>query len=76
MGSAPVPQQSFGSAPDGEQEIGDAPRPTETMGDAPAQPQPQPRPPAVGGNKNVGWLIGGVVAILVIVAAIFGFAMR
>jgi len=76
MGSAPVPQQSFGPAPDGEQEMGDAPRPSETMGDAPGKPQPPAPPPAVAGNKNMAWLIGGVIAILVIVAAIFGFAMR
>jgi hypothetical protein len=65
MGSAPAPGQSFGTAPGGDGEFGSAPTPGETMGTAPKSP-----------TSNVPLLLGGGIAILVILGAILGFVVR
>jgi hypothetical protein len=68
LGSAPGPQQSFGSAPssDGTGTFGSAPPGDQTIGDAPRS----------GIGKNVPLLVGGGIAIVVILAALFGFIIR
>jgi hypothetical protein len=66
MGSAPAPGQSFGTAPGGDGEFGSAPTPNETMGSAPKS----------SASKNVPLLLGGGIAILVILGAILGFVVR
>jgi hypothetical protein len=68
MGSAPA-EESFGTAPpagDGTGTFGSAPGATETVGKA-----PQPR-----GNRSVPLLVGGGLAIVVILAAVFGFLIK
>ena len=65
-GPAPVPRQTFGPTPGGDEEFGDAPKPDESFGDAPAS----------GSNRNVSLLVGGLIAVVVIIAAVLGFALR
>jgi hypothetical protein len=67
MGPAPS-QESFGSAPagDGTGTFGSAPGGQETVGKAPAS----------GGSKNLPLLVGGGIAIVVILAALFGFLIK
>ncbi len=84
FGSAPTPTQSMGSAPDesmtpqssrpgshpgpaggGSQTFGTAPEPTQSMGGAPAS-----------GGRNLPLLLGGGVALLVVLAVIIGLIAR
>jgi hypothetical protein len=67
-GPAPVPKQSSGPAPGGDEEFGDAPKPDESFGDAPA--------PAPGTNRNVSLLVGGLIAVVVLIAVALGFLVR
>jgi hypothetical protein len=65
----PAPgQESFGSAPssDGKGSFGSAPPGDQTIGNAPQS----------GGSKNIPLLVGGGIAIVVILAAIFGFIIK
>jgi hypothetical protein len=64
----PVPKQSSGPAPGGDEEFGDAPKPDENFGDAPA--------PAPGTNRNVSLLVGGLIAVVVLIAVALGFLVR
>jgi hypothetical protein len=66
-GPAPVPKQSSGPAPGGDEEFGDAPKPDESFGDAPTPP---------GSNRNVSLLVGGLIAVVVLIAVVLGFAVR
>ena len=65
-GPAPVPRQSFGPSPGGDEEFGDAPKPDESFGDA----------PATGGSRKGSLLVGGLIAVVVIIAVVLGFAIR
>ena len=65
-GPGPVPKQSSGPAPGGDEEFGDAPKPDESFGDAPAP----------GTNRNVSLLVGGLIAVVVLIAVALGFLVR
>jgi len=82
----PTPRgdESFGDnpagTPSGDQSMGDAPREPRPVPSAPpgTPSAPTPTPPAApssGGNRT-SLLIGGGIAILVVLAAIIGFAMK
>jgi hypothetical protein len=83
----PTPRgdESFGDnpagSPSGDQSMGDAPReprpvPSAPPGSTPTAPTPTPpAAPSSGGNRT-SLLIGGGIAILVVLAAIIGFAMK
>lgn len=61
--------QTMGSVPGGDQ-TNSLPGGDQTMGSVPS-PQPSPQSTPRGGN-TVALLVGGVIAVLVIVAALFG----
>ncbi len=69
------PTESLGSAP-GQEAFGDAPRHdgTSTFGDAPAEQTVGSAPRSSG--RNLGLLVGGGVAILAALGAIFGFLVK
>src|SRR3954452_65877 len=71
-------QESFGSVPSpsgGSDSFGTVPsHGDETFGTTSHPPAPPAAPPTgTGGSRNVGLLVGGVVAVLVVIAAIIGF---
>lgn len=79
----PTPRgdESFGDnpagSPSGDQSMGDAPRePRPVPSGPPASPGPTPTPPAAPGGNRTSLLIGGGIAILVVLAAIIGFTMK
>jgi hypothetical protein len=72
----PRGDESFGDAPTGDESMGDAPRePRPVPSPPPTSPSPTPAPPASSGSKT-SLLIGGGIAILVLLAAIIGFTMK
>jgi hypothetical protein len=84
-GSGQGGHETFGSVPGGSGSGGSGSGGSETFGTVPptaggsetfgTTPQP-PSAPASGGNRNVGLLVGGVIAVLVVIAAIVGFSMK
>lgn len=76
LGSAPAAQQGMGSAP-AEQSFGAAPGDgTGSFGSAPDGTQTVGRAPAADRGKNVPLLVGSGLAIVVVLAAIFGFLIK
>ncbi len=83
---AAVPQESFGVAPGtGSGSAGPAPSkpgnpgPDEEFGNAPGNDgssQNMGDAPKPAGNKNVPLLVGGGIAILIALAALFGLVLR
>jgi hypothetical protein len=66
QGSAPQPQESFGDAPqDGTGTFGTAPGGQGSFGSAPSS-----------STNKVPLLVGGGIAIVIALAAIFGFLIR
>lgn len=53
----------------GDEEFGTAPAPDETFGEAPATP-------GTPSGRNLSLLVGGLIGLLVIVAAVLGFTLR
>jgi hypothetical protein len=73
VGSAPRPSEALGNAPD-PGDPGRAPRrPDDSVGDAPNPDESVGRAPARSGIPNLALIIGGVIALIAIIAAIFGF---
>ena len=63
--------ETFGTVPShGSETFGTTSHPQSSTPSGPAAPA------ATGGNRNVGLLVGGVIAVLVVIAAIVGIAMK
>jgi hypothetical protein len=76
VGGAPKPAEAVGNAP------GDTPdpggprppgRPDEGVGDAPSPDESVGRAPSRTGVPSMALIVGGVIALIAIIAAIFGF---
>jgi hypothetical protein len=75
-GSAPKPAEAVGNAPDPgdpgrpprrpDEQVGDAPSPGESVGNAPART----------GGTNLALIVGGAIALIAIIAVIFGVVVK
>jgi hypothetical protein len=73
-GSAPKPAEAVGNAPDPgdpgrpprrpDEQVGDAPSPDESVGNAPAR------------GSNLALIVGGAIALIAIIAVIFGVVVK
>ncbi len=78
-GGAPKPAEAVGNAPDPgdpgdpgrpprrpDEQVGDAPSPDESVGNAPART----------GGSNLALIVGGAIALIAIIAVIFGVVVK
>ncbi len=84
VGSAPRPVESTGGAPKPAEAVGNAPdpgdpgrpprRPDEQVGDAPSDESVGKAPARTG--SNMALIVGGVIALIAIIAVIFGVVVK
>ena len=76
VGSAPQPAEAVGNAPDPGDPGRPPRRPDEGVGDAPSPDESVGKAPARTGGSNLALIVGAAIALIAIIAVIFGVVVK